>query len=220
MDKVRILIVDSHNLFRAGIKLMLLRVPKYEVVGESDNGTQAIIQAGKLEPGIILLNAEIPQYDGIDLAMKIIQESPTAKILLISEHINKMELVTSAMYTGIYGFITKNASIDELLLAFDNISNGKKYLSVDNSSFSFQDYTDNNVKRLLHDSRKSLLTNREIEITKLISSGYKNSEISKKLFISKRTVEVHKANILKKINGNVTADIVRYAIVNNIIQLQ
>jgi len=217
MHKIKILIVDDHNLFRAGIKTILSHNPQIEIAGETDNGAQALIMATKLKPDVILLDYEMPQYNGIEVAAKIIKEVPTSKILIITMHDSDSDTILKAVEIGVLGFISKNSRLSEFNAAITTVYNGENYYK-DNISNIITPHLVAFKQNKNIDNIESGLSRREYEITKLIGEGYNSATIAEKLFISKRTVEVHKFNILKKINGRSTADIVKYAIKNKIIK--
>lgn len=217
MHKIKILIVDDHNLFRAGIKTILSHNPQIEIAGETDNGAQALIMATKLKPDVILLDYEMPQYNGIEVAAKIIKEVPTSKILIITMHDSDSDTILKAVEIGVLGFISKNSRLSEFNAAITTVYNGENYYK-DNISNIITPHLVAFKQNKSIDNIESGLSRREYEITKLIGEGYNSATIAEKLFISKRTVEVHKFNILKKINGRSTADIVKYAIKNKIIK--
>lgn len=218
MDKIKLLVVDDHNLFRAGIKTILSKNTAIEVVGETDNGAQAVIMAIKIKPDVILLDYEMPQYNGIDVAVKILKEIPEAKILMVSMYDREPETILKAIEVGVLGFISKDSGLAEFNNAVIEVSKGENYFKGDISSLitpHLVAYRQNkNVA-----SKEKILSDRELEIAKLIGEGYRSAAIAEKLFISKRTVEVHKSNIVRKINGTSTADIVKYVITNKIIKL-
>ncbi len=217
MHKIKILIVDDHNLFRAGIKTILSHNPQIEIAGETDNGAQALIMAAKLKPDVILLDYEMPQYNGIDVAAKIIKEVPASKILIVTMHDSDSNTILKAVEIGVLGFISKDSRLSEFNAAITTVYNGKNYYKDSISNIITPHLVAFKQNKSI-DNIESGLSRREYEITKLIGEGYNSATIAEKLFISKRTVEVHKFNILKKINGRSTADIVKYAIKNKIIK--
>lgn len=217
MHKIKILIVDDHNLFRAGIKTILSHNPQIEIAGETDNGAQALIMAAKLKPDVILLDYEMPQYNGIDVAAKIIKEVPASKILIITMHDSDSNTILKAVEIGVLGFISKDSRLSEFNAAITTVYNGKNYYKDSISNIITPHLVAFKQNKSI-DNIESGLSRREYEITKLIGEGYNSATIAEMLFISKRTVEVHKFNILKKINGRSTADIVKYAIKNKIIK--
>ena len=221
MNVFKVLIINNHNILKAGLRVILSKYPKFKLIDNVSNEMQAIIQAIKQKIDIIILDYEMPIYNGIYIANKIINELPEAKILMISNNYNH-KIIFEAIDTGILGFISKDVSIAEFLEALDKISQGEYYykgkiaeLIVPHLINKLQ----NKKSPISSHKNKELLSKREIEIVKLYCEGFKTSNIAEKLFISPRTVEVHKTNIIKKIKGNNIADIIRYAIINKLADL-
>jgi len=213
-DILKIWIVDDHTLFRNGLKLLLNNIPTYQVTGEASNGVEFLSLLKKEIPDIVLLDIEMPEMDGITAAKKALSLYPDLKIITLSMY-GEQEYYSKMVECGVPGFLLKNSDINEVKCAIDSIREGGNYFS----------------KELMNNMIRSLKTNikpnpskidlsqREIEIIVEICKGLSNQEIGEQLFISKRTVEKHRSNILDKTNCKNTASLVVFAIKNNIISI-
>ncbi|MFH1160682.1 MAG: response regulator transcription factor [bacterium] len=203
---MKILIVDDHVLIRKGLKTLLLSYnPTWEVY-ESINGIQAIIQAPRIRPDIVLMDFSMPKLDGHKAARQLIRDLPGIKIIMISGFISS-ENIREMVDAGIMGLVSKSAGTEELLEAIYHVCNGKRHLTVESSLNSPEDKPK---------KKTGLLTPRELEVMRLLALGKRPDLVSKELAISKRTLEVHKTSIFKKCNIHTTAELVRYAYKNNL----
>ncbi len=216
MEKIKIILTDDHQLFRDGIKSLLDDVENINVIGEASNKTELFDILKTKIPDIILLDITLPETSGIEITKKIKQNFPNINILILSMH-NEDEFVINAVDAGAKGYIPKDISKVELLEAIYTVNSGEEYFSRDISTIFLKKYLKRSKNGL--EGENAILTNREIEIVKLVSEGYKNQEIAKKLYISVRTVDAHKNNIMKKLKLNSTVEIVKFAIKNDIIKL-
>ena len=212
-NKYNIMLVDDHVLFRNGLKLLLNSYSEFNVIAEASNGIEFLNYVEILPIDIVLLDINMPEMNGIEAAQKALKKNPNLKIITLSmygdeEYYNKMVEI------GVCGFLLKDSDIDEVYAALKAVIDGKNYFS--------QELMQNllkNIKESLSYQKLLDLSEREIEIIFLICQGYSNIEISEKLFLSKRTVEKHRANVLEKTRTKNTADLVVYAIKNKIVDL-
>lgn len=215
MNKKRIVIADDHALFRNGLKMLIGQNEKYEVVAEASNGKELIGVLEQTEADLILLDISMPEMDGIEAAGIITERFPQIPILTLSmfgEEDYYFKMVTA----GAKGFLLKNSDISEVYSALDTVLEGGSYFS--------QELLVNLVNNLQQTNEKegnedALLSEREKEILFLICKGFSNCEIGDKLFISKRTVDKHRANILAKTSCKNTANLVVYAIKNGLVEI-
>ena len=214
MDKIKIILTDDHQLFRDGIKSLLEDTEDIAVVGEASNETELFEILENQIPDVLILDITLPGSSGIEITKKIEQKFPAINVLILSMH-NEDEFVINALEAGAKGYLPKDINKTELLDAIHTIYEGKEYYSRNISNIFLKKY----ISRNKANQHGEELTNREIEIVKLVSEGFKNQEIAEKLFISVRTVDAHKNNIMKKLKLKSVVEIVKYALKNDIIKL-
>jgi len=210
---MRILLVDDHTLFRNGLKMLLDTLPGYEVTGEASNGRDFLDLIAKHDYDIVFLDIEMPEINGIDAARKAIEQKPELKIITLSMYGDE-EYYDRMIDAGAKGFLLKNTNLQEVKTAIDTVISGGNYFSQELMQNLLRNY------KAIHETKEpdAELSEREIEILLLICSGLSNQKIGDQLFISKRTVEKHRANILCKTNNKNTAGLVMYAIKNQLIK--
>lgn len=211
----RILIADDHTILRAGIRALLDMEPGFEVVGEVDNGKDAVLYAGRLKPDIILSDLSMPKTNGTEAIQRIKDRFPEIKILVLTVHKTE-EYVHAALKAGASGYLLKDDTSDELISAINNILAGKIHLSSSICGNVVLGYLSepNSVKIT---SSIDSLTIREREVLKLIAEGHRNKDIAEYLSISLKTVEKHRSNMMKKLDLHSTSTITSYAIKNGLI---
>lgn len=208
--KHRVVIAEDHTLFREGIKALLSLEPEFEVVGEAADGYQAIQCAKELKPDLILLDISMPRVDGMTAIREIKSVWPEAKILVLTVHKTE-EHVLETLKSGASGYILKDASHEEFLLATRSVLQDKRYLSPDISARIVDGYLSRR-KTADPTSPWESLTPRERQVLKLIGEAYKNREIADFLCISVKTVAKHRANIMKKLDLHSASELTAYAI--------
>lgn len=213
-SQVRILIADDHTILRAGMRSLLDMVSNFLVVGEVDNGKDAIHHAGKLKPDILISDLSMPKTNGTEAIQRVKSRHPDIKILVLTVHKTE-EYVHAALKAGADGYILKDDTSDELINAINIITNGKTYLSPSICSEVVMGYLADPYKEQIS-STIDLLTTREREVTKLIAEGYRNKDVAEYLSISLKTVEKHRSNMMKKLNLHNTSSITTYAIKNGL----
>ena len=210
MDKLRLMIVDDHQMFRAGIANLLKQKECFEIVGEASNGLEAVELAIKLSPNVLLMDILLPDMDGMMATEKITTSNPTIKILALTSCEDE-EYVVNMIRAGAKGYILKESPIDELVLAIHTLAKGSSYFGkeISNTIFSLLEKSD--VDTSLKQKAKRLeITSRELEILQYIAAELTNKEIAAKLYISPRTVETHRRNLIQKLRVKNTAGLVRY----------
>jgi two-component system response regulator NreC len=213
MNKIRILLADDHPLVRSGLVKLLEPYKEFVVVGEASDGEEAVAMTKKLEPDIVVIDLSMPKLSGVE-ATKIIQKNnPLSKVLVLTMH-DSEEYVYQILKSGAGGYVLKNSGRDELAAAIRAVANGEKFFSPRVSEIMVEAYLRKAEKREeapLND--KDLpLTKREKEILFYIADGLSNAQIAEKLFISPRTVDTHRTNIMQKLNIHDAANLVRFAI--------
>ncbi len=196
MSKISILLVDDHQLFRFGICQILRKIDDFEILGEADSTEKAYTLCSSLNPDIVLMDIAFPKDDsGVSMAAQI-KKSFRTKILALTSH-NEDRYVVDMLRAGASGYLVKNASPDELVRAIRAIYSGHSYFSQNISKTIFQN---SEKERKLNSKLKDFsITSRELEILKYVSDEMTNKEIANELFISPRTVETHKRNLMQKL---------------------
>lgn len=214
MANVRIAVVDDHEIVRDGIQILLEDEPGFEIVGEAKTGKEAVEFCKSHKVDLVVMDITMPEMDGIQ-ATKIIKEKhPEIKILALTmlsedQHIRKM------IKAGASGYILKSSGKEELIKAVNKIMDGQHYFS-DGATQSILKELVNPVVSKVNSPQEVSLTDRELEILKLIVDEYTNQEIADELFISVRTVDAHRRNLLQKTGAKNTAGLVKYAIENKL----
>jgi DNA-binding NarL/FixJ family response regulator len=210
-QKKTILIVDDHPLLREGLKTIIADNAQLEVVGEAGNGRKALQMARKLKPDLVLLDISLPDQSGIQLTREIRSLLAETRIIIVSMH-SKIDYITEAFQAGATGYVVKESASDRLLQGIDSVLKGNYFMD---SSVSHKV-----VKKLMQfpekeakitDAAYDTLTPREQEVMVLLAEGLSSKEAAEKLFISPKTVENHRSNILRKLNLHSTIELVRYA---------
>ena len=212
----RILIADDHTILRAGIQALLDKQPDFQVVGEVDNGKDAIYSAGQLKPDLLISDLSMPGTNGTEAIQRINSRYPEIRILVLTVHKTE-EYVHAALKAGASGYLLKDDTSDELISACTNILAGKTHLSPSvcgNVVLGYLSYPNSNEKP---SSSSDLLTTREREVLKLIAEGSRNKDVAEYLSISLKTVEKHRSNLMKKLNIHNASGITTYAIKNGLV---
>lgn len=208
---MNILLVDDHNLFRNGLKMLIDMIPGFQVTGEASNAREFLEKVTAEEFDVIFLDIDLPDMNGIDAARQALKSFPGLKIITLTMY-GDQEYFDLMIQAGAKGFLLKNSDIQEVKSAIEAVYHGGTYYS--------QELMQNILKNLrqTREARSSPceFSEREKEILGLICTGLSNQAIGEKLFISKRTVEKHRANLLLKTNSKNTADLVIYAIKNQV----
>lgn len=213
----RILIIDDHDLLRAGIHALLDDVVGLEVIGEAANGQEAILLAEELAPDIILLDISLPDMNGLELAKQLKLLNPQPYILMITIHEDKV-MLQEALSLGVSGYILKRASKTELVDAIQAMIRGEIYVHPALTHFLFARKPE---KKVVEKPRElESLTDREIEVLCLLANGYSNRQIADQLCLSVRTIESHRANLISKLDLHTRLELVRYARKHDLIPVE
>ena len=209
MDKIRILLADDHKIFREGVRSILEKEQDMEVVGEAANGVEVIELIEQVEVDVLVLDIDIGTPNGIEITELISQNHPETKILILSM-MGFHDFVIQALEKGAIGFLLKNTGKDEVLTAIRSVSKGDSYFSREVSAILIEQLQ--KPASLKRKSTEIPISPREIEVLKLIAQEFSNSEIAEKLYISIRTVDTHRRNLLEKLGAKNTAGLVKFAI--------
>ncbi len=224
---IKVLIADDHLLIRAGVKSLLEKIKEVEVVGEASNGREALKLLIEFKPDLLLLDISMPELNGLDVAQRVRHDSPATRIIILSMH-NHEEYVLQALRSGASGYLLKDAAPNELEIAINAVMKDEIYLSPSISKHLVGDYlrrienlrgeVNSPVPEKLNPYQR--LTSRQREILQLIAEGNSTKEIAEKLFISVKTVETHRMQIMERLNIRDIAGLVRYAIKMGIISAE
>ncbi len=213
--KIRIVVADDHQLFREGLVNLLENDNAIEVIGEAENGNEAIEKVYELKPDILITDIAMPEMNGMEATRQLKKKQPDLKIVALSMHSDK-QFVKGMLEAGTDAYLLKNCTHQQLLEAVHSVYNGKKYLSEDITELVISGYLDGPNAP---DDNYAELSEREKEIFILLAEGVSTREIGEKLFISVKTVGTHKQNILEKLGLKNNSDIVKYALKKGLIQL-
>lgn len=209
---IKVLLVDDHILIRKGIALLVENHPKIVVVGEASDGEEAMQLAYQLQPQVILMDISIPNgMDGFTVTKELKKGLPDVKIVMLTMH-NEIAYIQKAREVGADGYILKNSKSGEIIEAINSVFLGKLYYEVGLPREQMEKLFKKKGKKNI-----DILSTREQDILRLTVLGYSNIEIGHKLFISIKTVENHKSNIMQKLNIKTKAELVQYAITNKYI---
>jgi DNA-binding NarL/FixJ family response regulator len=209
-QKYHIFIVEDHQLFREGLKSMLNTRDDVEIIGEAEDGLEAVRQIRKAKPDLVLLDLSMPKMGGISVMREVKRELPATRILALTIH-ESDQYVLEAFDAGTDGYCIKDASRQELMIAVDSVLQGKPYISPGISDQVIEGYLSGR-KRLKKESSWDTVTQREREVLKLLAEGYTNKDIADFLHISIKTVEKHRANLIGKLDLHNVAQLTTYAI--------
>jgi DNA-binding NarL/FixJ family response regulator len=202
-----VLLVDDHELLRAGLRSRLEKEPGIEIVGEADSAEQAVVRARVLQPDLVLLDLLLPRKNGFDAIPEIHGVAPDARVVVVSSQ-TAASSVRRALSAGAAGYLPKRASDRELVTAIEQVSSGSRYVDPDLGAALVV----NEVSSALED-----LSERERDVLQLLALGHTNQEIGKKLFISVRTVDTHRAHIMRKLGLDTRAELVLFALAHGLI---
>ncbi len=208
MNDVRILLADDHAMLRDGVRMVLEAHPGFEVVGTADNGTEAVALAHSLQPDIAVLDVAMPELNGLDATREIRACCPETAIVILSMHEGE-DYLREALRAGAAGYVLKRAAAKELVGAIQAVQRGESYLDPALTRTLISDYV-RKVDRT--DLPADALTERELEVLKLVAEGLTNRQIAAKLDISIKTVQSHRANLMDKLDLHDRTELVRYAI--------
>lgn len=219
MNKIRVLLVDDHDLILLGIHKILNTHEDIEIIATANNGNDALEKIRTLQPDIVVLDIDIPHLSGLQITEIITGEFPDKiKIILHSSFVDE-ENIVKGFEMGAMGYIPKKFNANEIIEAIKTVYSGKRYIKGEVSDIFMDSFYKERLQKETKHETIQTLTNREIEVLQLITQGLTNQQMADKLFISVRTVEVHKSNIMKKLEIDNTAELVKYAIKHNIISL-
>ncbi|HSM47333.1 MAG TPA: response regulator transcription factor [Draconibacterium sp.] len=214
--KIKVLLVDDHQLFREGIATLLSSAENIEVIAQAEDGTDALEKVKYCKPDVVLLDIAMPRMNGIEATKKIKSLYPEVKIITLSMHSDK-QYVKGVLEAGADGYLLKNCTYRQLTDAIQSVYDGKKYLSQDITEMVINGYLSPSGT---NESEYDKLSEREKEIFMMFALGKSTREISDQLFISVKTVNTHKQNVLTKLKLMSNAELVKYALKNGLISFE
>jgi len=214
MNKTRVLLAEDHTIVRKGLVSILDNEFGMEVIGEAEDGREAVKKAEALNPDIVVMDISMPKLNGLDATRQIKKNFPEVKVIILTMHMDD-EYVFEVLHAGASGYIIKQAAPTELITAIHSVVKGDIYLSPKISKTVIQEFLKQSVSGKTN--AEPQLSEREREIVQLIAEGHPNREIGELLHISIKTVESHRSKIMDKLDLHSTADITRYAVRKGII---
>jgi two-component system NarL family response regulator len=219
VDPIRVLVVDDHALFRRGLQMVLEQEPDIEVVGEASDGSEAVVKSADMLPDVVLMDVRMPKRGGIDACTAIHETVPSAKIIMLTISDEEADLY-DAIKAGAMGYLLKEISIEEVASAIRAVHGGQSLISPSMASKLLTEFA-SMIKKT--DDRQQVptprLTDREMEVLKLVAKGLNNRDIAKQLFISENTVKNHIRNILEKLQLHSRMEAVVYAVREKLLEI-
>ena len=207
MSKLRIMLADDHETVREGLKMIVNAQDDMEVVGFAGDGREAVAKAQELLPDVLVMDISMPNLNGLKATMKLTEVCPQVKVLTLSRHADD-GYIRGLLAAGACAYVLKQSAPSELVHAIRAVAAGGKYIDPKLAAKVMGNYSD----RAPRGEPKSSLSDRESEVLRFIALGYSNKEIAARLSLSVKTIEVHKANAMRKLNITSRIDLVRYAI--------
>jgi DNA-binding NarL/FixJ family response regulator len=216
--KNKVILVDDHKLFRDGLKFVINQMDDFEVVAEASNGQDFLDTLEHQPADIVLMDISMPELDGVEATRQATAKYPGLKVLVVSMYCDE-EYYYQMIQAGVMGFILKESGQSELERAIRSVMNGENYFSQKLLKDIILNMQTPGKAKKIQTEEDTKLTRRETEILKLICEGYTNAQIAEKLFISIRTVEGHKSNLISKTGVKNTISLVMYALRNNVVKV-
>jgi DNA-binding NarL/FixJ family response regulator len=215
---IRIILTDDHQVVRDGLKSMLSGIQDFQIIAQAANGSELFDILAKNEADILILDIELPDISGLEICSRVSVSYPEIRILILSMYTGE-EFIFKALAEGAKGYLPKNTSRDELVKAIHEIANGREYYSQLISDIMLKSYIKKAKTKKTDHKNLDELSKRELEVLKMLAEGIPNYEIAEKLFISIRTVESHKSHIMQKLELHTTAELVKFAIRQKLIEI-
>jgi DNA-binding NarL/FixJ family response regulator len=216
MMPLRILIVDDHAVVRRGVRALLESQPGWEVLAEATTGREAVEAAQRLQPDIVVMDLSLPELNGLDATRLILKESPRTEVLVLTMH-HSEELARNVLQAGARGYVLKSDADENLVAAVESLRQHKPFLTSKVTEFVLDDYI-RHADKQNEETPHTAVTARERELIQLLAEGKSNKEAASALGISVKTIEAHRANLMRKLHFRSLSDLVRYAVRNKIVQ--
>jgi len=210
--KVQVLLADDHKMFRHALRIIFAKEPNIEVIGEAADGQEMLSLIHKIAPDVVCMDISMPMMDGIEATRRLLAIRPSVKVIGLSAHADPY-YVMEMMNAGAAGYITKSESAEEIVRAINTVHRSrKKYLCPDVAAHVVDSVCNNPS----HESSLAKLSHRELQVLHLVAEGFSSISIAKSLHLATSTVEVHRRNIMRKVNLHSIAELTKYAIRNGI----
>lgn len=219
MTKIRVVLAEDHTIVRKGIRSLLDDEPTIAVVGEAENGREAVTQAETLQPDIVVMDHTMPLLNGLEATRQIREHCPAVQVLILTMHTNE-EYIFEFLQAGAAGYLVKQSAPTDLVAAILAIHQGQSYLSPAISKTVIEEYLRQGMAAGKAASILDPLTAREREVLQLIAEGYSNRDIAEQLQLSIKTVGVHRLNLMQKLDLHSPTELTKYAIRKGIISLE
>jgi DNA-binding NarL/FixJ family response regulator len=206
MTKIKVLLADDHEIVRSGLRALMDNMADVEVIAEASNGREAVEMVRRLQPDVALLDIAMPQLNGIDATMRIVEDSAKTRVVILSMH-DSAAYVTAAVRAGALGYVVKDAAVDELSEALHAAAEGRAFVSPLVSGHLVQE-----LRRPQDGAARNVLSSRQREVLQLIAEGHSTREIGEQLHISPKTVETHRAELMRRLNIFDVAGLTRFAL--------
>lgn len=213
--KTTVLVCDDHQLFREGIKAILRAEATIEVTGEARDGREAVEIALRLRPDVVLMDMEMPDLNGVEATRRIRQADRGIQVLILTMY-GEEELVARCLQAGAAGYVLKDVPASQLVYAIQAVSRGGRYLSPEALKGMLEHLVDGSTQT---ETRYDLLTDREREVLKLLAEGLSAKQVAVRLDVSVKTVDVHKTNLMRKLDVHDRAELIKWAIRHKVIRL-
>jgi two-component system response regulator NreC len=217
MSMTTIVLADDHHVVRQGLRSLLEAEPDFSVIGETGDGLEVTQLVERLRPHVLVLDLMMPGLNGLEVTRQVSQRSPQTRVVILSMHANEA-YVLEALRAGAAAYILKESTADELVRAVREAVAGRRYLSPPLSERAIETYMQKAESAAL-DSYETL-TAREREVLHLVAEGHTNAEIADRLFISRRTVETHRANLMRKLGLRSQTDLISYALRRGLLPME
>jgi DNA-binding NarL/FixJ family response regulator len=210
-EQKSIIIIDDHPLFREGLKTIISRDDRFKVVGEAGSGHEGLEMTKRLKPDLVVVDISLPDQSGIQLTRDLRRHFSETKILIVSMH-SKIDYIAEAFQAGATGYVVKESASERLLQGLKSVAKGDYYLDSSVSHAVVENLMKSPLKAAkITDADYATLTPREQEVMRFLAEGLSSKAVAEKLFISPKTVENHRANIMNKLGLHSTIELVRYA---------
>ena len=217
MSRLQILIVDDHEVVRRGLRVLIEQHPEWEVCGEAKDGREAVEKARELKPDVVVMDIGMPELNGLEATRQILKAARRTEVLILTAHESE-QLVREVLEAGAHGYVLKSAAGRDLVNAIEALSKREAFFTNSVAKIVLQSYGKKGSPEESSEKLPLLLSPREREIIQLLAEGKSNNEVAEVLYISAKTVETHRAHIMAKLNLHSIAELVHYAIRNQIVE--
>jgi DNA-binding NarL/FixJ family response regulator len=217
MGSLRLLIADDHEIFRAGLRWLLEVQPGWQVVAEAADGREAVAKAAETQPDVALLDIGMPVLNGLEAALQIVQSRPRTKIVMLTVH-NSDAMIHKVVAAGARGYVLKTDAARDLVTAVNAVQGDNTFFTSRVAEVVLNNFMSDATRTLAGESPASRLTVRQREIAQLLAEGRSTKEVATLLDVSIKTAETHRTNIMRRLSCHSAAELVRYALRNQIIE--